>query len=680
MRNRYVQWMLVGVALGVAALVLLLLRPGGERQRSSQAGESRAASALAAEEPALQPAATVEAPVAPLTAVAERSELVHENPRVAGLVRVDDGAALGEEVELAVAVHDASGARAGTLEVPVAADGRFEFVVPAGTGHVQLTLRAEALFLPSAVRAVPGEEVVLVVQRRAPEAALAQDLVVAGVVLDQHGQPFEGASLYAIEPEASSWRLSDENQSGPDGRFRLTGLARQRWRIGAQSSDAFGNAHQDIDGTRGDVLDLTLTLVRGGCIEGTVRWPDGRAVQEFRTKAQTQNRSRSSTSRGGEFKLCGLDLDVEWTLVLTAQEGTTAGTVQVPGLRPGGPPLALVLETADTFAVALDVRDAEGAPVPNPRAYAVRRGEGVGEVQAKASVLEGLTPGEWSIHVSVPGFEDQSRIVTLAPGSAPLGFVLAARGHIRGRVVDAGGAAVAGAEVSDETTGDDEQLSDSEGRFELEVSSGVHRLRARHALAGISAALEVELASGESVEDVVLTLGPAARLEGRVLDVAGRPASGVSVFAGMADTTTDSNGAFVLEGLAPGTARVFARDSAGQGLVHGEVKLLRGETSTLELRFLARDPVRVRGRATLAGQPYFGPLQFVSQGGLRQAGFDREGRFSVELDRPGRWICWRNELEALYALEFELPDVDEHELTLDLDTMRRVASFDELPF
>jgi len=667
--------MLVLAALGVAALVLLLLRPGGERERSSRAGEAGAASALAQEAPALQPAATVEAPVAAPTVVAERSELGEESPRVRGFVRVEDGEPLGEEVELAVAVHEAGGARAGTLEVPVAADGRFDFVVAAGTGYVLLELRAEALLLEGAVRAVPGEEVVLVVQRRAP---LAQDLVVAGVVLDQHGQPFEGAALYAIEPEASSWRLSKENLSGPDGRFRLTGLARQRWRIGAQSSDAFGNAHQDIDGTRDDVLDLTLTLVRGGCIEGTVRWPDGRAVQEFRAKAQTENRSRSSTSRGGEFKLCGLDLDVEWTLVLDAEEGGTAGTVQVPGVRPGGPPLALVLETATTFAVTLDVRDAAGAPVPNLRAFAVLRGQGVREVQAKASVLEGLTQGEWSIQVSAPGFEDQGRTVTLAPGSAPLVFVLVAQGRIRGRVVDASGAAVGGAEVFDETTGNGEQLSDSEGLFELDASSGTHRLRARHARAGISDALELELASGETVEEVVLTLGPGARLEGRVLDVAGSPASGAAVFVGMADTTTDSDGLFVLEGLAPGTARVFARDSAN--LLQAEVRLLRGETSHLELRFLARDPVRVRGRATLAGQSYVGPLQFVSKGGMRQAACDREGRFSVELDRPGRWICWRDEIGALYALELELPDVDEQELTLELDTMRRVASFDELPF
>lgn len=103
-----------------------------------------------------------------------------------------------------------------------------------------------------------------------------------------------------------------------------------------------------------------------------------RARSRYRAQAKTQNGSRSSTSRGGEFKLCGLDLDMEWTLVLTAQEGTTAGSVQVPGVRPGGPPLALVLETATTFAVRLDVRDAAGAPVPNPRAYAFLRGQGVG--------------------------------------------------------------------------------------------------------------------------------------------------------------------------------------------------------------------------------------------------------------------------------------------------------------
>jgi hypothetical protein len=63
-----------------------------------------------------------------------------------------------------------------------------------------------------------------------------------------------------------------------------------------------------------------------------------------------------------------------------------------------------------------------------------------------------------------------------------------------------------------------------------------------------------------------------------------------------------------------------------------------------------------------------------------QAECDKEGRFRLELDRPGKWVCWRRTDEASFVLELEIPNADEHELALDLDTMRRVESLDELPF
>jgi hypothetical protein len=433
------------------------------------------------------------------------------------------------------------------------------------------------------------------------------------------------------------------------------------------------------------VLDVVLTLERGGCIEGTVRWPDGTAVEEFEGKASIGFMSRSSTFRGGRFELCGLMLDKEWSVVITSREGEITGTGSVAAVRPGGPPLEIVLETTVTFGVELRVRDVHGEPLRDFHAWTSgpdgRRANVGGNGQA---VLEGLVAGDWSFNVGAPGFEDVNRTVPLTPGCGPLEFELTAEGTLRGRVVDAEGRGVQGADVFLENRWDGhEDDTDEEGHFEIRSPSGDVRVRARFAGTSISDPVTVHVTSAEVTDGLVLELGPAARLVGRVFDASGQPASGVHVSEalGFTNTTTDTTGAFVLEGLASGSTRVFASDIGDHGQVETSVELFRGQTSTVELRFVARDPVRLRGRATLAGKPYTGSLGFHGMAAWGHAECDREGRFTVELDRPGTWNCWRREDDephTLHALELVIPDVEEHELTLDLDTLRPVESLDEL--
>ncbi|MEQ1894218.1 MAG: carboxypeptidase-like regulatory domain-containing protein [Planctomycetota bacterium] len=668
------RWTLVLVLLVVAGAVAFMLLSGGER-----AGGERGAEGAAVE---ARESGAREALVAPTIAELSsddngpshtRSELPDDAPRVRGVVRVEDGGELGEDIELGVDAYTSSTTTPEQFHVPVAPDGTFTFVPPRDTSYVMLEPCAETLYTPTKVRAVPGDEVV-VMALRVVEPDLENALVVSGVVLDQHGQPFAGATIYTADPGSSTWEGAGE-ESDADGRFELTGLARARWRIGISSDESFGRTHLDIDGTSVDVHGLVFTLERGGCIEGRVRWPDGTFVSEFEAWAKSERMSRMSTFEGGEFRLCGLSEALDWKIEITAESGRTTGSASVSGVRTGGPKLDLVLEARDTFAVEVVVRGPEDELVQHATVWgrlsdADRSGthaEGNGQV-----LLGGLTTGVWKIEARAEGYEDAEQEVTLALSSPAIVFRLERSARARGVVLDAEGNAVPGAEVSIvDARGGRSQDTDEHGRFEIAGSPGVNVLRAKRIGLGASPAHEVTFVGAQVTDGVVLRLETAARLEGRVLDEQGDPLRDVWVHARSGESShTGEDGTFVFECLAAETHEVTASHEGRR--VRVTVTLIGGQTSTVELRMRAPDPVRVHGRATLAGKPYTGSMWFFGQESSADAKCDADGRFQVTLQFPGPFEVVRFVPEGRsWRLDLTIPDVAEHELTLDLDDMRQ---------
>jgi hypothetical protein len=587
------RWSLVLVVLVVAGAALFTLLSGDRRAGAGRGAEEAAVEALAsgAREALVAPTAA-EAKTAETAPSTARAELPDYAPRVRGVVRVEDGGELGEDVTLQVDAYTSPVAQPEALDVQVAADGSFTFLPPARTSFVMLELRAERLYTPTEVRAVPGGEVVVVALRRVPKVELAQDLVVSGVVLDEDGQPFANVTIYTGKPGSSSWEGAGV-ASDAEGRFELAGLARKRWRIGISSQESLGRAHLDIDGTQGDVRGLVLTLERGGCIEGTVRWPDGTLVSDFELSARGEHVSKWSTYTGGEFRVCGLPEELEWTVEVTARTGEVMGSASVPAV-PGEAALSIVLETKDTFAVEVSVYGPDGEAVQDAEVWGFSgsrcrtrnfssntrtgaRGDGL-------VLLGGLTTGEWTIHARAEGYEEARQEVALAPGSPGLAFKLERSARVRGIVLDPDGNVVSGAEVTTSNARWAWVETDALGNFELSCSPGVAVLRAKRTDIGASDPLELTLVSGRATEGVVLRLLPAARLEGRVHDVHGAPLSGAFVTSPGFDepARTGEDGAFTVDCLPAGTFEISAGHAGGQA--RATVTLIRGQTSTIDLR------------------------------------------------------------------------------------------------
>jgi hypothetical protein len=87
----------------------------------------------------------------------------------------------------------------------------------------------------------------------------------------------------------------------------------------------------------------------------------------------------------------------------------------------------------------------------------------------------------------------------------------------------------------------------------------------------------------------------------------------------------------------------------------------------------------VRGLVTSGGEPVECLLDFSSVSGWTLSESGPDGRFEVMLHRPGTWTVVVSSADGmLRRAEISIPDVEWHDLVLDLDAMPALASFDEL--
>lgn len=458
---------------------------------------------------------------------------------------------------------------------------------------------------------------------RGPALSLDPAAAAAGTVVDGAGKPLAGARVQAVlraAPRQRTFSRSGEGErhtaSGPDGRFRLSGLlAGATWEIRASRP---GRAPARISLpilTPISARDLRLVLGPGRNAAGRVvdRAEKPVAGAEITLLATTGEHApangdgtrrrgeegidlwKATTGPDGRFAVAGLPLGaVDLRAAKPGLVPVTVRALAIPG-GPGGPagdaPFDLgtvILEPgAEVRGIVID-RD--GRPVEGAEVHAAqdlrrlrfalesggpveRRPETVTGADGRFAIADLRRGDRVDLVVRGRGLLPASVSGVRAPNAQPVRVVLERGAQVTGRVVDAEKRPVAGAELSlqMDRPGEEKGLlrlsggaraaatSDADGRFSFApVPAGRGALGVN--ADGFQPIESRELAvPAAGIADLELVLDSGAVLEGRVFTADGEPVEDARVVSGAAASISDADGVYRLEGVPPGRRKVQLR-------------------------------------------------------------------------------------------------------------------------
>jgi len=474
--------------------------------------------------------------------------------------------------------------------------------------------------------------------RDARTSAAQTELRLRGQVLLPDGQPAAGARVGTGKLDAFGAKSAPASfrtvVCDAEGRFEFAPPFARRVELTALHADAAPSATLSVDPaalSRGESAPLTLQLRSGARVVGVVFGPDGKPAPARELQMQSDfgaGRRTTASDQGGAFEFAAL-APGRWTILSFPgdEEARLHGLGEPTSVKVFEHLAQRVLTLEDAQLVQLELGGAlEHSIVVEGRVTLAGAGQ--------SALLQFVGPGERALELQRIARTDDAgryRVALAEPGvylvkltamdepgthvvervyEAPratadqLDFVLPS-GAIRGRVLDASGAPVAGASVrlrrevggarSLLTSFSDAKSTDADGAFAFErlddggwslsvyAAPNVNSARAAESraeqntaeqgedaktAASVSAVLDVR--DGRSVDGVVIQIAAGTLLRGFLRDESGAPApfaslfvhSGTRLLTPFAWSASNAEGAFEGPALAPGEYFVHARSGA----------------------------------------------------------------------------------------------------------------------
>jgi hypothetical protein len=480
-------------------------------------------------------------------------------PRAEPLVVVLEGLGTIEGVALLADGRPAAGARvlaAGAEhEGAAAADaaGAFRVSVPAGSYRVVAADGRAAGSSAQPVAVAAGAATRGVALRLGPASAIEGTVSASGT-----GAPVAGAEVAILPHETGA--IAARTAAGPDGRFRVEGLAPGAWDLRASARGRSPALLPAITLGAGQRFETSVALAGTGSVEGAVRTAAGAAIASARVRVAQRGDGLPGavpfevrTDFEGRYRIDGLE--VGRAELVAHEEGTALGVSRAIRVAEGR------TARADFFLAEAGVLAGRASPPPGAPArplavVAVPMRAGLGGPQAARALADAtghyrldLPAGEYRVFATpADALRADLRVApafaTVQPGRpVRLDLVAAAPAEERGLelvVLEPGGAPSGGAIVTlaraDDgrialatTAGEDGRVTLSD-RIGLEGQDVVVRARNGGRTGAFTGRLApgtttaVPLAPGAAVEGTVRARG--RRVDGFTLEVATEPTPG----------------------------------------------------------------------------------------------------------------------------------------------------------
>ncbi|MFT7542033.1 MAG: hypothetical protein ACI9K5_003010, partial [Gammaproteobacteria bacterium] len=334
--------------------------------------------------------------------------------------------------------------------------------------------------------------------------------------------------------------------------------------------------------------------------------------------------------------------------------------------------------------------------------------------------LEGFSRGNWMIQAESDGYREMDPILIEMPLVGNLDIVMEKAGELTGVIEDPDGNPVAGARaVLLETNGigsypdESSEVTDSDGVFSVSVMEAEAVVQAWHPDWASSEKLSLSMDLLDPNEPLTLRLRQGATIRGIVFQEDGTPWPGrqvvvsdgpammamVGPMGGPEPAITDADGRFELTRQTPGRLTVSAapsleemekREAAAREAGNDEqfffelmgevlstrVEVADGETVEVVLGAEEKDPVTIQGTVSRGGAGVACQVMVLADDGppmmgARGARSGADGRFELELDRPGTYAFLVIDSEfsnSPVTFGITVPDVDAYDIELPLST------------